>query len=264
MSDSNRIFETDEKKIINKGTIAMLDGRTVTPLYVQLMNQLEEKIRCGVYQPGERLKSESEMAKAFGVSIITVRSAVKGLAEKGLVERKQGKGTFVSKPKFMKDMKNLQSFSEMCRHMGMEPGGKMLENRLIPADEKTRKLLGLEKGSQVIFVSRLRYVNGEPVAIEKNYFPLKYAFLLEERFDNNSLFAVLHEKGKVAVSASEKWIELCRATTTEAKLLEVNRGAPLLFIKSVTYTEDHEPLYVGIQIFNGESCSFYICQSNGL
>ena len=83
----------------------MLDGKTVTPLYVQLMNQIEEKIRCGVYQPGERLQSESEMAKTFGVSIITVRSAVSGLVEKGLVEKKQGKGTFVSKPKFTKDMK---------------------------------------------------------------------------------------------------------------------------------------------------------------
>lgn len=61
----------------------MLNGKTVTPLYVQLMNQIEEKIRCGVYQPGERLQSESEMAKSFGVSIITVRSAVSGLVEKG-------------------------------------------------------------------------------------------------------------------------------------------------------------------------------------
>ena len=43
----------------------MLNGKTVTPLYVQLMNQIEEKIRCGVYQPGERLQSESEMAKLW-------------------------------------------------------------------------------------------------------------------------------------------------------------------------------------------------------
>ena len=163
----------------DKGTIVMLDGKTVTPLYVQLMNQIEEKIRCGVYQPGERLQSESEMAKTFGVSIITVRSAVSGLVEKGLVEKKQGKGTFVSKPKFTKDMKNLQSFTEMCRYMGMEPGGKMLENCLASPDDKTRKLLGLEKDSQVISISRLRYADGQPVAIEKN--GLDFAELLHLR-----------------------------------------------------------------------------------
>lgn len=219
----------------DKGTIVMLDGKTVTPLYVQLMNQIEEKIRCGVYQPGERLQSESEMAKTFGVSIITVRSAVSGLVEKGLVEKKQGKGTFVSKPKFTKDMKNLQSFTEMCRYMGMEPGGKMLENCLASPDDKTRKLLGLEKDSQVISISRLRYADGQPVAIEKNYFPTKYAFLLDETFDNNSLFSFLHEKAKVTVSASEKWIGLCRATASEAKLLEVKK-VPSCCLSRVSHT----------------------------
>ena len=78
----------------------MLDGKAVTPLYVQLMTEIEAKIMKGVYQPGERLQSESEMAKTFGVSIITVRNAVSALVDKGLVEKKQGKGTFVSKPKF--------------------------------------------------------------------------------------------------------------------------------------------------------------------
>ena len=161
-------------------------------------------------------------------------------------------------------MKNLQSFTEMCRYMGMEPGGKMLENCLVSPDEKTRKLLGLEKDSQVISISRLRYADGQPVAIEKNYFPTKYACLLDETFDNNSLCSFLHEKAKVTVSASEKWIGICRTTASEAKLLGVSKGSPLLFIKSVTYTQDNEPLYVGVQIFNGENCSFYIYQSNRL
>lgn len=82
------------------------------------------------------------------------------LVEKGLVEKKQGKGTFVRRQKFAKDIKNLQSFSEMCRHMNMVPGGRMLENKLIPADEKVREQLGLEKGAQVLYISRVRTANG--------------------------------------------------------------------------------------------------------
>lgn len=46
----------------------------------------------------------------------------------------------------------------------------MLENKLIPADEKVREQLGLEKGAQVLYISRVRTANGEPVAIEKNIF----------------------------------------------------------------------------------------------
>lgn len=239
----------------------MLDASSATPLYVQLLAEIEGKIRSGEIQAGERLLTEGEMAKAYGVSIITVRKAVSELVEKGLVEKKQGKGTFVRRQKFAKDIKNLQSFSEMCRHMNMVPGGRMLENKLIPADEKVREQLGLEKGAQVLYISRVRTANGEPVAIEKNYFPLKYSFLLEKRFDDNSLFECLRDEAKVKVAVSEKRIELCRATTSEAKLLKISRGAPLLFIKSVAYTQEREPLYAGVQVFNGETCSFYVRES---
>ena len=137
----------------------------------------------------------------------------------------------------------------------------MLENKLIPADKKVREQLGLEKGAQVLYISRVRTANGEPVAIEKNYFPLKYSFLLEKRFDDNSLFECLRDEAKVKVAVSEKRIELCRATTSEAKLLKISRGAPLLFIKSVAYTQEREPLYAGVQVFNGETCSFHVRES---
>lgn len=79
-------------------------------------------------------KRKVKWIKSFGVSIITVRKAVSELVEKGLVEKKQGKGTFVCQRKVTKDMKKLQSFSEMCAHMGMKAGGRMLENRLEPAE----------------------------------------------------------------------------------------------------------------------------------
>lgn len=67
--------------------------------------------------------TEAEMAKEYGVSLITVRKAVGSLMEKGLVVRKQGKGTFVTKPKYSRNMKKLQSFTEMCEQMGVKPGG---------------------------------------------------------------------------------------------------------------------------------------------
>ena len=73
----------------------MLNSSAAVPLYVQLKEKIEQKISDGEYKPGEKLQTEGEMAKSFGVSIITVRKAVSELVEKGLVEKKQGKGTFV-------------------------------------------------------------------------------------------------------------------------------------------------------------------------
>ncbi len=239
----------------------MLKQDAITPLYVQLMEELETSIRNGVYKPGDKIMTEAEMAKEYGVSLITVRKAVGSLMEKGLVMRKQGKGTFVTKPKYSRNMKKLQSFTEMCEQMGVKPGAQVLENRLIMADKKVADRLGIEPGSNVVYISRLRLADGEPVQVEKSYFPLKYAFLLEEDLNNGSMFECLKEKAGAKVASSEKMIELCRAMAEEAALMDVKKGDYLLFVKSTAYDENGEPMYAGIQLINGDRFSLYVYES---
>ena len=241
----------------------MLKQDAMTPLYVQLMDAVEQKINDGVYKPGDKIMTEAEMAKEYGVSLITVRKAIGSLMEKGLVIRKQGKGTFVTRPKFSRNMKKLQSFTEMCEQMGVKPGAKMLENRLVAADKRIAERLGVAPGSNVVYISRLRYADMEPVQIEKNYFPLKYAFLLDAKFDDNSLFDYLREHDGTSVAASEKMIELCRATQAEAALLDIKKGDYLLFVKSTAFNSEGEPMYAGIQIINGDRFSLYVYETNG-
>ena len=239
----------------------MLKQDAITPLYVQLMDELEASIRNGVYKPGDKIMTEAEMAREYGVSLITVRKAVGSLMEKGLVVRKQGKGTFVTKPKYSRNMKKLQSFTEMCEQMGVKPGARVLENRLISADKKVADRLGIEPGSNVVYISRLRLADGEPVQVEKSYFPLKYAFLLEEDLNDGSMFECLKEKAGAKVASSEKMIELCRATADEAALMDVKKGDYLLFVKSTAYDENGEPMYAGIQLINGDRFSLYVYES---
>ncbi len=287
----------------------MLNQDAMTPLYVQLMDEVEQAINNGIYKPGDRIMTEAEMAKKYGVSLITVRKAIGSLMEKGLVIRKQGKGTFVTKPKFSKNMKKLQGFSDMCEQMGVKPGAKVLESRLINADEKTaarlgiapgskvnmKKLqgfsdmceqmgvkpgakvlesrlinadektaarLGIAPGSKVVYISRLRTADNEPVQIERSCFPLKYAFLLETDLNDSSLFQVLEEKSGNRVASSEKTIELCRATAEEAALLDVGKTDYLLFVRSTAYDQNEVPLYTGVQLINGDRFSLYVYESD--
>ena len=93
----------------------MLKQDAMTPLYVQLMDTVEKDIKSGRYKPGDKIMTESEMAKTYGVSLITVRKAFGSLMEKGLVVRKQGKGTFVTKPKFFRASARCVSRWESCR-----------------------------------------------------------------------------------------------------------------------------------------------------
>lgn len=240
----------------------MLNQDSMTPLYVQLMNEVENSIKNGEYKPGDKLLTETEMAKKYGVSLITVRKAIGSLMDQGLVMRKQGKGTFVTKPKISKNMKKLQSFSEMCEQIGMVPGARMLENRLVTAEGRVAASLGVEPGSKVIHISRLRYADMEPMQIESSYFPLKYAFLLDAKFDDNSLFDHLREKSGAQVASSEKMIELCRATAEEAELLGVKKGDALLLVRSTAFDKDGEPLYAGQQIINGDRFTLYVYEVN--
>ena len=121
--------------------------------------------------------------------------------------------------------------------------------------------LGIEPGSNVVYISRLRLADGEPVQVEKSYFPLKYAFLLEEDLNNGSMFECLKEKAGAKVASSEKMIELCRATAEEAALMDVKKGDYLLFVKSTAYDENGEPMYAGIQLINGDRFALYVYES---
>ena len=112
----------------------MLNQDNIVPLYEQLMNILEHDIRTGKYSPGDRIMTESELSKKYGISLITVRKAIGLLTEKGLLIKKQGKGTFVAKPKYSRNIRRLSGFTQMCEQMGVVPGGRMLDNRLIAAD----------------------------------------------------------------------------------------------------------------------------------
>ena len=235
----------------------MLKSKAITPLYQQLMDKLKDQIGGGYYQPGDQLPSEVDMAKQNDVSVITARKAVNELAALGFVEKKQGKGTFVADPKYWRDYRRIMGFSESCRMAGLTAGSRLLEHKLVVPSDKIVQSLGLPAGSQTVFISRLRFVNLEPMAIENSYFSLKYAFLLEESLDG-SLFEVLRERANVVVAKSQKQIEICRATSSEGKLLNISKNDPLLLVKSTAYVETGEPVYVCSQIINGERFTLYL------
>ena len=158
----------------------MLNQDNIVPLYEQLMNILERDIRTGKYSPGDRIMTESELSKKYGISLITVRKAISLLTEKGLLIKKQGKGTFVAKPKYSRNIRRLSGFPQMCEQLGVVPGGRMLDNRLIAADEKTAKKLGVAPGSDIIYIHRLRYADGQRLVEPDEHIDLR--MLLQQLF----------------------------------------------------------------------------------
>lgn len=229
----------------------ILEANAVVPLYRQLMEKLQKEITSGILKPGDRLLPEVEMAKYYQVSVITARKAMDELAALGLIEKKQGKGTFVTSPKYGRDYTHIQGFSESCLARGLKPGARLLQKEIVAPKSSILESLGLDENSQTVKIVRLRYVNDEPMVIETSYFPLDYAFLLQENLDG-SLFQVLREKKDLVIDGSKKIVEICRATTEEARWLKLRKNAPLLLVRSVAFGNAGQPVYVCMQVINGE------------
>ena len=108
-----------------------MEHNSVIPLYAQIVEYLRKDIAANVFGRNGRIPTEAELSEKYGVSRITVRRAVDELVSQGLVEKKQGKGTFVTAPRFSRRLDSGPlSFSEMCEANGLVPGAKILETGL--------------------------------------------------------------------------------------------------------------------------------------
>ena len=229
----------------------MLNHDTMVPLYHQLRDLLRQDILMKVYKPGDKLPSERKLASDNNISVITARNALLELEEEGLIDRIQGKGTFVSVKKYDRNLKKYESFTDMCKGIGAKAGALELAKEIMKPSKEITKKLGLSEGSQVVYISRLRYVDDEPMVIESNYLSLDYAYLLNENL-SGSLFGVLKDKNGFQVSDSRKSIEIVRSNKEESSLLNIPQESPIIKIESVAYLNDRAIAYLGFQLINGE------------
>lgn len=95
------------------------------------------------------------------------------------------------------------------------------------------------------------------MVIENSYFSLEYSFLLKEDL-SGSLFDLLRSRLQVEITSSRKTIEICRAQSDDAKLLNVTRNSPLMLVKSIAFMQNDQPAYYCTQIINGERYKLHV------
>ena len=238
-----------------------LNGESQTPLYQQLMEEIKRKIESGEYHYGERLPSELELIKQYAVSRITVRRAMEELVTEGYLVIRQGKGTFVNKPKIERKfkMENVLGFSNACAANGMKPSHTLVERKIITPGSDERLFFGLGDKERIIYTQRVLSADDDPIMVENNYFALKgYEFLLEEKLDG-SLFDLLSQKYDIVPSNTRLCtLELVRATAQNAKLLHVPVNEPLFYMIAYITDKNDNPVYIGRQYIVGSRYMFNI------
>jgi len=229
------------------------------PLYYRIREDLRELINSGQVKPGDRLSSERELCKQYGVSSITVKRAVLDLVRDGLLYRVPGKGTFVSQAKMERDLSRLTSFTEEMLHHGLKPNSRVLEARVLPASGSVAKNLDLSPGEKVIALERVRFANSEPLMLEKTFLPHRlFPDLLSEDLTTQSLYHFITAKYGVSLARARETLEPVIINDKEAHNLAVETGSPGLLLELIAYDEAGQPVEFTKAIVRGDRCKYYI------
>ncbi len=218
------------------------------PLYYQLENLLREKITSGFFVAGDRLPTESELTTQYSVSRITVRQALSALADEGLIERRQGRGTFVAarrtpqRKSFDGTIHLTGSLDELIE-MGLETPVKVLAMNRVEADMHEAEILGLKAGEPIYRLKRLRARDGQPYSLIVNYLPAEIgARLTREELGSGALLRLLETKFGLELRDAKQRITAALADPYVAGLLNVRIGSPLLSIERTVFTMDDRPI----------------------
>jgi GntR family transcriptional regulator len=227
------------------------------PLYYQLVERLKEQIANGEIQPGAKLPSERDLAKATGVSRMTARQALAYLARAGYLDVRHGVGSFVAAPKFAYSMLHLRSFTESMAQQGYEVTSTVLEQkRQLPAVKVTRDL-ALEPGEEVVKLVRLRHVNGDPLLLETSYIRAALCPGLEQiDLTGSSLYAELDNAYGLRIGRAHQHFEATFATTYEQQIFKMAGEMAMLLSQGVVFTVQDQPLESFKSIYRGDRCAF--------
>lgn len=228
------------------------------PRYYQLKEILREKIGNGEWPEGSLIPSERELCEQYGISRMTARQSITELVKEGYLYREQGKGTYVSRPKITQQLMKLTGFSQDMQARHWKPGARVLSIEMWLSDEVIANNLRIKEGQPIFRLNRLRLANDEPLSLETtciNFIGCER--LLDEDFEQNSLYALLNSKYGLPVIEAEQEMEAGLATDDEAKLLNVRTGGPVLRIRRTTYSERNQVFEYAQSVYRGDKYKFY-------
>lgn len=230
--------------------------RTNNSLYFNIKEQLLKQIQSGVYAVGERLPTEADLCELFSASRTTIRMALSELETQGILERFQGKGTFVKRKEL--HLIQTRSFAEDVLMNGKEPASVIIEAKVMPAETPLHELLGVKLKAPINQLLRVRYADNEPLLYETTHIAWDLAPGLANDYKDGSLFAFLESTYNLKAHRSVEQLKPVLADKTAVKLLGVKEGSPCLQVRTFTYLADDTPLEYSFGVFRGDFPSYTI------
>jgi GntR family transcriptional regulator len=220
------------------------------PLYSRIQEYIAELILSGKLAPETKIQSEREFSEDLGVSRMTVRRALTELVNEGLLERKHGSGTYVSKPKVTYESAELVNTIEAMQQRNIATASQLLEFSEIAASRRLADLLNIEIGNPIYRVDILRFANRVPVILERVFFPYRrFPNLDEWDLEKSSIYDLLTSVYQVKLGRISQTVEAVAAADTVAQQLRIEENSPLLMLSRIIYQKDTQEPVVFSQDF---------------
>lgn len=208
----------------------MLNPDSPIPLYHQLAEQLQSRIREGVYSPGQAIPSETTLARTFGLGRPTVRQATDLLVQKGLIQRKRGSGTFVKEPSQQIDLFSLAGTSQAFSTQGVP-----IQKTIIAPLKKeivTGDVANPFHGKPAFAMSRLTKAQAEPVLLEDIFMdPDLFVGIDGMDLKNESLSRVVSERFYLTPSDGTQQFQVETLNEQRASLLDMSPLESILVVR---------------------------------
>lgn len=241
----------------------MVRRQTPLPLYYQIELKLREAIESGTYRSGERLPTEKVLQETFGVSRVTVRTALRRLEEEGMISTQRGRGTFVTIQgneghRIERNTARLHSFEEDIVRQGGAPRIEVHALERIPAPQRIGALLEISEGTEITRVRRMGWVGEAPLWVESRYIhpSIDDAFTRSDASDVSITSALESETGQ-RIDSSRLRITAAIATQDQAKRLQIEVGDPVL-INEFVVRADGQPIEAARAVFRADRYAFSV------
>jgi len=221
-----------------RGSATGLDPSDPTPLWAQLAAELRRRLGAGDFE--DRFPTEAGLSAAFGVSRATVREAIRRLRAEGLLEARRGSGTFVVRRKLDAPILGGAGLAHAITAAGLVETSRVLRLEEGRAADAARALR-TKSHETVQWVERLRYADGEPVALDRSALRLNVAqrrAFAGADLGRGSLYDLLETHCGVRITGGHESLRAVTCSQAERRLLRPDRGEGVLEVERVAYADD--------------------------
>lgn len=233
-----------------------IDRDAYEPAYAQLANILRRQIAEGAFRPGDQLPSEAQLCRTYGISPMTVRRSINLLSDQGVVSTAQGRGTFVKPLELGTAVFDLQGLQDLFQG-GVDTEVKLLDVRVVSADERMARKLGVCTGDNAIYIRRLLTRQEQPIFYHRAYLvydPTRP--IVEAEMDVTSLQGLFANANNHLLKRGQLTIEATLMNEEEAHILQADLPMAAFYLEHLFYDFDERPISWGWFIFRSDHLRF--------